>query len=46
MSTHGANVVSHGRYTTFKMAEVTVPRQRFQETLMLIAQPRAPPAPA
>ena len=46
MSAYGANVVSHGRYTTFQMAEVTVPRQRFQETLMLIAQLRAPPAPA
>jgi hypothetical protein len=42
----GAKVVSHGRYTTFQMAEVTVPRQRFQEILMLIAQLRAPPAPA
>ena len=46
MSAHAAKVVSHGRYTTFQMAEVTVPRQRFQEILMLIAQLRAPPAPA
>ena len=44
ITAYGANVVSHGRYT--QMAEVTVPRQRFQETLMLIAQLRAPPAPA
>ena len=42
----GAKVVSHGRYTTFQMAEVVVPRQMFQEILMLIAQLRAPPAPA
>jgi len=41
----GAKVVSHGRYTTFQMAEVAVPRQMFQEILMLIAQLRAPPAP-
>jgi hypothetical protein len=37
--------VSDGRYTTFQMAEVTVPRQMLQEILMLIAQLRAPPAP-
>src|SRR6266705_809562 len=42
----GAKVVSHGRYVTFQMAEVAVPRQMFQEILMLIAQLRAPPAPA
>jgi hypothetical protein len=41
----GAKVVSHGRYVTFQMAEVAVPRQMFQEILMLIAQLRAPPAP-
>jgi hypothetical protein len=41
----GAKVVSHGRYTTFQMAEVAMPRQMFQEILMLIAQLRAPPAP-
>jgi hypothetical protein len=27
----GAKVVSHGRYVTFQMAEVAVPRQMFQE---------------
>jgi Transposase DDE domain group 1 len=27
----GAKVVSHGRYVTFQMAEVVVPRQMFQE---------------
>src|SRR5216684_4086021 len=41
-----AKVVRHGRYTTFQMAEVAVPRQMFREILMLIAQLRAPPAPA
>ena len=42
----GAKVVSHGRYTTFQMAEVAVPRQMFAEILSLIARRRAPPAPA
>ena len=42
----GAKVVSHGRYTTFQMAEVAVPRQMFREILSLIAGLRAPPAPA
>ena len=42
----GAKVVSHGRYVTFQMAEVAVPRQMFQEILSLITQLRAPPAPA
>jgi hypothetical protein len=41
----GAKVVSHGRYVTFQMAEVAVPRQMFQEILSLIAQLRAPPVP-
>jgi hypothetical protein len=42
----GAKAVSHGRYVTFQMAEVAVPRQMFQEILSLIARLRAPPAPA
>ena len=42
----GAKVVSHGRYVTFQMAEVAVPRKMFQEILALIARLRAPPAPA
>jgi DDE family transposase len=42
----GAKVVSHGRYVTFQMAEVAVPRQMFQEILSLIARLRAPPTPA
>jgi hypothetical protein len=42
----GAKLVSHGRYVTFQMAEVAVPRQMFQEILSPIARLRAPPAPA
>jgi hypothetical protein len=42
----GAKVVSHGRYVTFQLAEVAVSRQMFAEILSLIAQLRAPPAPA
>ena len=42
----GAKVVGHGRYVTFQMAEVAVPRQMFAEILSLIAQLRALPAPA
>jgi len=34
----GAKVVSHGRYVTFQLAEVAVPRQMFQEILLLIAR--------
>jgi hypothetical protein len=42
----GAKVASHGRYVTFQMAEVAVPRQMLQDILSLIARLRAPPAPA
>ena len=42
----GAKVVSHGRYVTFQMAEVAVPRQMLAEILSPIARLRAPPAPA
>lgn len=42
----GAKVVIHGRYTTFQLAAVAVPRQMFKEILSLIVQLRAPPAPA
>jgi hypothetical protein len=41
-----ARIVTHGRYVTFQMAEVAVPRELFQEILRLIAQLRPPPAPA
>ena len=46
LSKIGAKVVSHGRYVTFQMAEVAVPRQMFAEILSLIARLRAPPASA
>jgi len=44
----GARIVTHGRYVTFQMAEVAVPRGLFEEILPLIAQlrPQPPPAPA
>ena len=42
----GAKIVNHGRYVTFQMTEVAVPRQMFQEILSLIARLRPPPAPA
>jgi hypothetical protein len=42
----GAKVVSHGRYVTFQLAEVAVPRQMFAEILSLIARLRPPSAPA
>jgi hypothetical protein len=42
----GAKVVSHGRYVTFQMAEVAVPRQMFQEILHLIARLRPPRSPS
>lgn len=42
----GARIVGHGRYVTFQIAEVAVPRVLFDEILRLIAQLRAPPAPA
>jgi hypothetical protein len=44
----GARIVGHGRYVTFQMAEVAVPRDLFREILRLIAelrpQPMASPA--
>jgi hypothetical protein len=45
-STEGAKVVSHGRYVTFQMAEVAIPRQVFQEILRLITELRPQPPPA
>ena len=35
-------VVSHGRYVTFQLAEVAVPRQMFADILSLITRLRAP----
>jgi hypothetical protein len=37
-----AKVTSHGRYVTFQMAEIAVPRQVFVDILSLIARLRAP----
>jgi len=39
----GAKVVSHGRYVTFQMAEVAIPRDVFAELLRRIAALRSPP---
>ena len=39
----GAKVVSHGRYVTFQMAEVAIPRQWFATIMQRIAALRAPP---
>jgi hypothetical protein len=41
----GAKVVSHGRYVTFQMAEVAIPREIFAEIVQRIADLRSPPAP-
>ena len=42
----GAKVVSHGRYVTFQLAEVAVPRSLFQKILSLIDDLRLRPVPA
>ncbi len=42
----GAKVIAHGRYVTFQLAEIAVPRQMFADILSMIARLRAPPAPA
>jgi hypothetical protein len=42
----GAKVVAHGRYVTFQLAEVAVPRGLFAKILRLIAELRPPPDPA
>ncbi len=42
----GAKLVSHGRYVTFQLAEVAVPRGLFQKILSLIDDLRPRPAPA
>ncbi len=41
----GAKVVRHGRYVTFQLAEVAVPRGLFQKILSLIDDLRPRPAP-
>jgi hypothetical protein len=42
----GAKIVSHGRYITFQLAEVAVPRRLFREILRRINELRRRPAPA
>jgi hypothetical protein len=42
----GAKVVRHGRYVTFQLAEVAVPRELFRNILSLIDDLRRRPAPA
>ncbi len=42
----GAKVVRHGRYVTFQLAEVAVPRNLFQEILRRVDELRRRPAPA
>jgi hypothetical protein len=42
----GAKVVRHGRYVTFQLAEVAVPRKPFQKILELINDLRRRPVPA
>ncbi len=42
----GAKVVRHGRYVTFQLAEVAVPRDLFEIILRLIDDLRRRPAPA
>ena len=41
----GAKVVSHGRYVTFQLAEVAVPRKLFRKILRLIDGLRPAPLP-
>ncbi len=42
----GAKVVSDGRYVTFQLAEVAVPKELFRKILSLIDDLRRRPAPA
>ena len=39
----GAQIVRHGRYVVFQLAEVAVPRMLFTEILRRIADLRPPP---
>ncbi len=41
----GAKMVRHGRYVTFQLAEVAIPRRLFAEILRLIDGLRPKPAP-
>ncbi len=42
----GAKGVSHGRYVTFRLAEVAAPRELFRKILSLIDDLRRRPVPA
>jgi len=42
LTTIGAKLVAHGRYVTFQMAEVAVPRDLFRKILRLIDRLRRP----
>ena len=42
----GVKIVRHGRYVTFQMAEVVIPRDLFADILRRIDRLRPPPAPA
>ncbi len=42
----GAKVVRHGRYVTFQLAEVAVPRNLFREILRRVDELRRRPAPS
>ena len=39
----GAKIVRHGRYVTFQMAEVGVPKDLFRKILLLIDELKPPP---
>ena len=41
----GAKVIRHGRYVTFQLAEIAIPRRLFAEILRLIDGLRPRPAP-
>jgi len=41
----GAKIASHGRYVTFQMSEVAIPRRLLAEILRLIDGLRPKPAP-
>ncbi len=42
----GAKVIAHGRYVTFQLAEMAVPRDLFREILRLIDELGPSPTPA
>ena len=42
----GAKIVRHGRYVTFQMAEVAIPKNLFADILRGIDRLRPKPAPA